>query len=211
VLRWIEEQCGETFPELWAELELGEMPEGLSSPVRKPASFFAKIGMVFQAIRDTPRRFRQARALMAWFEESRRQAERENTIQAWQSAVSAGEQVMRAFHPSLMRFGLDLIRSDLADRWNHLGTLLSDEGKYMDALAAYANAIRLQPDEAMYHRNRASVNIDSGNWEAAEADLKRAEELEPEHPRLVELRQWLEDKRQTAAELNSAAQEVEIG
>ncbi len=26
-LHWIEEQCGETFPELWAELNIGELPE----------------------------------------------------------------------------------------------------------------------------------------------------------------------------------------
>ena len=47
----------------------------------------------------------------------------------------------------------------------------------------------------MWHRNHTGTLIELGDLAAAEAGLARATELEPEHPRLAELRREMEERR----------------
>jgi len=128
--------------------------------------------------------------------EARQRAEQEKTAEAWQAAARLGNDLLA--HPDASRLPIpdDQLREQAASDWNQLGYILSDElKKPADALAAFAEAIRLQPEEAMYHRNHASTNVELGNFDAAEADLARAAELEPDHPRLADLRRELEEAR----------------
>jgi len=87
------------------------------------------------------------------------------------------------------------MRADVASCRNQIGVLLSKQEKHAEALAAFGEAIKLQPNKAMWQRNHAGENIELGDFAAAETDLARAAELEPDHPRLAELRKELKEKK----------------
>ncbi|KXU35676.1 hypothetical protein AXK12_04735 [Cephaloticoccus capnophilus] len=81
---------------------------------------------------------------------------------------------------------------------NQIGNYLAERGKPLEAVNYYLAAIRLAPDEPLYHyqlgtllHNSRADFIRSGDWEAAAVDLashegfRRAAELAPERFELV--------------------------
>lgn len=135
------------------------------------------------------------RELFEKFSAAREAAEQTETGDAWRAAAQLGEELLA--HPDAARlpYTPDAWHAELANVWNHAGIVLCNANNFADALTAFANAIRHQAGNAMLHRNRASALIDLGHFDAAEQDIARAEELEPGHARLAELRAEVASKR----------------
>jgi hypothetical protein len=79
---------------------------------------------------------------------------------------------------------------------NTLGNHYADEGANQDldgAVAAYTRGLAHDPANAMLLRNRAGVHLDRRDWDAARQDIAAAAALEPDAPRLAELRRALAD------------------
>ena len=180
-LRQLGEEAGELFPELWAELKVGEPPEWLAGVLAQSRAFAA-----------LPEDLRRA---LASFVEARQRAEADNSVEAWRVAALAGQALLDHPEASQIPFDADGLRADVANSWNNAGNVLSEQEKHAEALAAFGEAIKLQPNKAMWRRNHTGTLIDLGDIAAAEAGLARAAELEPEHPRLAELRQEMEERR----------------
>ncbi|HLB50184.1 MAG TPA: hypothetical protein VJL59_24440, partial [Anaerolineales bacterium] len=176
-LRQIGEEAGELFSELWAELNVGEPPEWLAANL---------------ALARLPELLRQP---LVDFMQARRRAEEEKTLEAWQASTLAGQQVLDHPDAAQLPFDVNEMRADVASCRNQIGVLLSKQEKHAEALAAFGEAIKLQPNKAMWQRNHAGENIELGDFAAAETDLARAAELEPDHPRLAELRKELKEKK----------------
>jgi tetratricopeptide (TPR) repeat protein len=75
-----------------------------------------------------------------------------------------------------------------------------EAAKDLDAtLTAFDRAIALQPETAMWRRNRAGTLIDLGRLDDATDEIAAARALEPDAPRLAELDQALQQARANAA------------
>jgi tetratricopeptide (TPR) repeat protein len=139
-------------------------------------------------------------AFSLYLQARRRAEDQESSAESWHAAAAAGTRLVEYPNASQLPFALDDLRAEVAQCWNQLGYILSDEQKKpQEALAAFEEAVRLCPDFAMYWRNHASTNIDLGNLDAAAVSLARAGELEPDHPRLAELRRELDEARKKLA------------
>jgi len=72
---------------------------------------------------------------------------------------------------------------------NTLGNHDADMAKDREqAVAAYTRGLGFDPGNAMLLRNRAGIHLDRRDWAAARADIAAAAVLEPDAPRLIELR-----------------------
>jgi hypothetical protein len=74
---------------------------------------------------------------------------------------------------------------------NTLGNHFARDGENQDlaqAVAAYTRGAAFDPHNAMLLRNRAGVHLDRRDLRAAQADIEAAAALEPNAPRLAELR-----------------------
>jgi tetratricopeptide (TPR) repeat protein len=113
-------------------------------------------------------------------------------------ALAAYDQALRFYTPNTAPLVCAMTQTNRGTVLSDLASLPDEDrgARLREALAAFGEAIRLQPDFAMWHRNHADANIDLGDYDAAEADLIRAAELESEHPRLEELRRRLREARQ---------------
>jgi hypothetical protein len=169
----ISEECGDLFPALWAELQVGDVPAWLQG-MRMP-----------DALRE----------LFEKFSAAREAAEKTETGDAWLAAAQMGEELLAHNNAARLPYTPKQWHAELANMWNHTGIVLSNERKHADALTAFDNAIQHQAGNATLHRNRAGAHIELGNFDAAEADIARATELEPEHIALNELRAELQKKR----------------
>jgi tetratricopeptide (TPR) repeat protein len=89
----------------------------------------------------------------------------------------------------------DALRADVSNTLNNLGNALDDAGDKAGAIAAFERAIALQPDFAMWRRNRAGMLIELRRLDDAEAEIAAARVLEPDAPRLAELDADLEKAR----------------
>ena len=116
-----------------------------------------------------------------------------NDITAWRAAVEAGEALLAPEFTDTLGIG-DAVREHVASTWNALGNALHDAGDGEAAVAAYDRAIALQPDEAMWRRNRVATLIDLGRRAEAAEELARARALEPDAARLAELEARLRDE-----------------
>jgi tetratricopeptide (TPR) repeat protein len=116
-----------------------------------------------------------------------------NDIAAWRAAVEAGEALLAPEFTDTLGIG-DAVREHVASTWNALGNALHDAGDGEAAVAAYDRAIALQPDEAMWRRNRVGTLIDLGRRAEAAEELARARALEPDAARLAELEARLRDE-----------------
>jgi tetratricopeptide (TPR) repeat protein len=83
---------------------------------------------------------------------------------------------------------------------NTLGNHYADAVEDLEqAVAAYTRGLSSDPNNAMLLRNRAGVHLDRRDGVAAQADIKAAAALEPNAPRLVELREQLAQLRQSSS------------
>jgi tetratricopeptide (TPR) repeat protein len=172
-LHEISEQCGDLFPALWAELQVGNVPTWLQG-MRMP-----------DALREQFEKFSAARE----------DAEKIETGDAWRAAAQMGEALLAHNDAARLPYTPEQWHAELANMWNHTGIVLSNERQHAGALTAFDNAIQHQAGNTTLHRNRANTNIDLGDFDAAEQDLVRAEELEPGHAIVAELRAEMEGKR----------------
>ncbi|MCL6542173.1 MAG: hypothetical protein K6T87_16575 [Roseiflexus sp.] len=116
-----------------------------------------------------------------------------NDIAAWRAAVESGEALLAPEFADVLGIG-DAMREHVASTWNALGNALHDAGDGEAAVAAYDRAIALQPDKAMWRRNRVGTLIDLGRRAEAAEELARARALEPDAARLAELEARLRDE-----------------
>ncbi len=74
--------------------------------------------------------------------------------------------------------------------------LLASNGRLEEAEQAYADAVRICPDEAEGWERRGQARLRAGRQKDALADFQRALELRPQNPRLKELVRQLEPERE---------------
>ncbi|MBK6429193.1 tetratricopeptide repeat protein [Candidatus Amarolinea dominans] len=86
------------------------------------------------------------------------------------------------------------LRQQAGRACNVLGNHHADDTDANDpeqAIAAYSRGLAFDPTNAMLLRNRAGVQIEQGDFTAAQADIEAAAALEPDAPRLAALRRDL--------------------
>jgi tetratricopeptide (TPR) repeat protein len=77
------------------------------------------------------------------------------------------------------------LSSEEAAVLNQMADLYERRENYEQALASYTAAIQIDPDVAMWYRNRASLFIQVKNLVLARNDIEHAMRLQPEHPYLA--------------------------
>jgi tetratricopeptide (TPR) repeat protein len=126
----------------------------------------------------------------------RRTAENdEHNVDAWQATVAAGEALHTSELDGTPGVNWEELRYDLASAYTNLSIAHEQTGLYEESLAATERAIVLQPDFAMWQRNRAGALIDLKRLDEAEAALAEARRMEPDAPRLIELAESLAQAR----------------
>ncbi len=108
-------------------------------------------------------------------------------ITGWQQAAAAGEALLQPPLSETPELDLPALQAEIARTYNELGNALDGMQDHGAALTAYERAIELQPDFAMWHRNRAGMLIELRRLDAATEAIAQARALEPNVPRLGEL------------------------
>ena len=110
---------------------------------------------------------------------------------AWQRATEAGAALLALPHDEISALigaeALPELQRMVAAAYNGWGYALGNDGDKEGALSAYDGAIALEPDFAMWRRNRTGTLIELQRLDAAETELGRARALEPDAARLDEL------------------------
>jgi tetratricopeptide (TPR) repeat protein len=206
VQRLLAVSSGEELLAFWRELP-AELDEPLAAAAEEAAHQARQAGdaALAQALRERAAGLRAIRAAadaaqskiqQAWqhYIELVEAAEAAgNDIAAWRAAVEAGEALLAPEFTDTLGIG-DAVREHVASTWNALGNALHDAGDGEAAVAAYDRAIALQPDQAMWRRNRVGTLIDLGRRAEAAEELARARALEPDAARLAELEARLRDE-----------------
>jgi Tetratricopeptide repeat. len=207
VQRLLAVSSGEELLAFWCELP-AELEEPLAAAAEEAARQSGQAGdaALAQALRERAAGLRAIRAAAdaaqsktqrAWqhYIELVEAAEASgNDIAAWRAAVEAGEALLAPEFTDTLGIG-DAVREHVASTWNALGNALHNAGDGEAAVAAYDRAIALQPDQAMWRRNRVATLIDLGRRAEAAEELARARALEPDAARLTELEARLRDER----------------
>jgi tetratricopeptide (TPR) repeat protein len=206
IQRLLAVSSGEELLAFWRELP-AELDEPLAAAAEEAARRARQAGdaALAQALRERAAGLRAIRAAadaaqskiqQAWqhYIELVEAAEASgNDIAAWRAAVEAGEALLAPEFTDTLGIG-DAVREHVASTWNALGNALHDAGDGEAAVAAYDRAIALQPDQAMWRRNRVATLIDLGRRAEAAEELARARALEPDAARLAELEARLRDE-----------------
>ncbi len=79
------------------------------------------------------------------------------------------------------------VRKLMAQAYNTLGNHYADLKAHQRAIEIYTRAVEVDDTAAMFLRNRAGVYIDMKDYEAARADIERAQQIDPNAKRLPEL------------------------
>jgi predicted Zn-dependent protease len=95
-----------------------------------------------------------------------------------------------------------------AEVWLFKGDLARAEGKSEDALAAYAQALKLQPSNVPARLSQAVVHISARDFDAARADIDAAEKIAPALPMLHFTRALLALREQKFDQSRDALQHV---
>jgi hypothetical protein len=206
IQRLLAVSSGEELLAFWRELP-AELEEPLAAAAEEAARQSGQAGDAAraQALRERAAGLRAIRAAadaaqsiqQAWqrYIELVKAAEASgNDIAAWRAAVEVGEALLAPEFTDTLGIG-DAVREHVASTWNALGNALHDAGDGEAAVAAYDRAIALQPDQAMWRRNRVGTLIDLGRRAEAAEELARARALEPDAARLTELEARLRDER----------------
>jgi tetratricopeptide (TPR) repeat protein len=122
----------------------------------------------------------------------------ENSVEAWQAATAAGEALLAPELAETPGVNWEALRANLASTYTSLTIALEKGRAYDESLTATDRAIALQPNYAMWRRNRTGTLIDLGRLDEAAEELERARKLEPDAPRLADLTAALERARNPA-------------
>jgi tetratricopeptide (TPR) repeat protein len=79
------------------------------------------------------------------------------------------------------------VQHSLAQALNTLGNHHAENGQHQEAIVVYTRALEYSPTFAMLHRNRAGEYLELKDYPCAQADIEKAQELEPDARRLPEL------------------------
>jgi hypothetical protein len=181
VVRSIRDGCGDDFAAMWAELGLGGLPDWLREEAGSaPGSFIAvRLVTEYQALLQAA------------------DAEQPQ-VEPWRAIVALGERLLAMQPGAEDVLDWDGLREAVANDYNILGRAHDGAGNPAAALAAFARAVALQPDFAMWRRNQAGTLIDLGRLDEAAAAMARARALEPDAPRLAQLEGQLAAAREHA-------------
>ena len=124
-----------------------------------------------------------------------RQAAKEDDVVAWKAAVEAGEAIFVAEFQDSPGVDWDALSGDLASAYTALCVAHEKAGDFNASLAATERAIALQPNQAMWQRNRAGTLVDLGRLDEADQALATARAMEPGAARLKELEEQLAQAR----------------
>jgi tetratricopeptide (TPR) repeat protein len=125
-------------------------------------------------------------------------------VASWTEVAELGEELLAAEGQGIAGINWLELKSSVAGVWNTLGNAHSNAGDKVAALDAYERAVTLQPEFAMWQRNRAGALVELGRLGRAQAANERARALEPEAARLPEL----EAKLAAALEKQTAGGDV---
>ncbi len=158
-----------------------------------------------QAANPTQQAFQMA--LQTYLELVQAAEAAEHAVEAWQAATAAGEALLAPELADAPGVNWEALRANLASTYTSLSIALERGGALDTSLSATDRAMTLQPDYAMWRRNRTGTLIDLGQLDEAAEELERARALEPGAPRLADLAAVLERARNPA----SAAEETTDG
>jgi len=205
IQRLLAVSSGDELLAFWRELPV-ELEEPLAAAAEEAARQSGQAGDAAraQALRERAAGLRAIRAaadaaqsiqqaLQRYIELVKAAEASGNDIAAWRAAVEAGEALLAPEFTDTLGIG-DAVRAHVASTWNALGNALHNAGDGEAAVAAYDRAIALQPDKAMWRRNRVGTLIDLGRRAEAAEELARARALEPDAARLAELEARLRDE-----------------
>jgi protein-arginine kinase activator protein McsA len=207
IQRLLAVSSGEELLAFWRELP-AELEEPLAAAAEEAARQAGQSGDVAlaQALRERAAGLRAIRAAadaaqskiqQAWqhYIELVEAAEASgNDIAAWRAAVEAGEALLAPEFADTLGVDWEVVRASLASSYTSLCIAYEEVGDLEASLAATNRAIALQPDEAMWRRNRVGTLIDLGRRAEAAEELARARALEPDAARLAELEARLRDE-----------------
>jgi predicted Zn-dependent protease len=117
-----------------------------------------------------------------------------NNLTLWQQATQAGEAMLEKLQPFAEHMPDNELEEAVAQPYNSLGIAQDDTDKQA-ALHAFERAMALHPQQAMYRHNYAGTLIDLGQLALAEQAIAQAQHLEPNAPRLTQLRTDLAQAR----------------
>ncbi len=127
-------------------------------------------------------------ALLQQYQDTLRAADAEKPqVAPWQTVVDLGEGLLAMQAGAEALLDWDGLRDRVASDYNTLGNAHDVAGDPAAALAAFERAVALQPDFAMWQRNRAGTLIDLGRLDEARAAIDQARALEPDAARLAQL------------------------
>ena len=206
VQRLLAVSSGDELLAFWRELPV-ELEEPLAAAAEEAARQSGQAGDAAraQALRERAAGLRAIRAAadaaqsiqQAWqrYIELVKAAEASgNDIAAWRAAVEAGEALLAPEFADTLGVDWEVVRASLASSYTSLCIAYEEVGDLEASLAATDRAIALQPDEAMWRRNRVGTLIDLGRRAEAAEELARARALEPDAARLAELEARLRDE-----------------
>ena len=206
VQRLLAVSSGEELLAFWRELP-AELDEPLAAAAEEAARRARQAGDAAraQALRERAAGLRAIRAAadaaqsiqQAWqrYIELVKAAEASgNDIAAWRAAVEAGEALLAPEFADTLGVDWEVVRASLASSYTSLCIAYEEVGDLEASLAATDRAIALQPDEAIWRRNRVGTLIDLGRRAEAAEELARARALEPDAARLTELEARLRDE-----------------
>ncbi len=145
---------------------------------------FASLAQVSGSLAQV-QRFEQA--LNSFIDQRNAAAGNPTDITGWQQATAAGEALLQPPFSETPELDLPALQAEIARTYNELGNALDGVQNHRAALTAYERAIALQPDFAMWHRNRAGMLIELRQLDAAAEAIAQARVLEPNVSRLGEL------------------------
>jgi tetratricopeptide (TPR) repeat protein len=164
----------EVFDTLWAELARGEPPDWLVAPAAIPAAEQPVLAAFFERLQA--------------YGTAQQDADHEQPDPAtWQAITELGEALLAEEARGWAVVDWAALRATVASAYNTLGNAHDHAGDPSAALAAFERAIALQPDFAMWQRNRVGTLIALGRLAPARTALAAARTLEPDAPRLADL------------------------
>lgn len=75
---------------------------------------------------------------------------------------------------------------ETAERLNNQAILLAQDGSFTEAIACFARALTLEKDNSLLWFNLALTYRDAGQLNKAEESLKKAYQLSPDHPDIIQ-------------------------
>jgi tetratricopeptide (TPR) repeat protein len=170
-LRNLRRACGDDFAEYWAAAGLGDLPDWLDEDEDDAAA--------------------SAKHVQTYLSKLQAADAEDPQVAAWAEITEMGEALLAAEVRGMEGINWSALREQVASNYNTLGNALDKAGDKAASLAAFERAIELQPDFAMWHRNRAGMLIELGRLDEARAAIDHARSLEPDAPRLAQLEEQL--------------------